>query len=83
MLTPVDTLPPHGGRHAQAFAAADVREFLRKDLDLAEVSVKGKKPDAIKKSCMSYIRKMRIKDVEAVQRGGKCFLVRIRSRVKG
>lgn len=77
MLTPVDKLPPSGGKQGEPFAARDVREFQRKKLDVAICEIEGKKPDAIKKSASSYIKKRGIKDVEAVRRGGKCYLVRI------
>lgn len=82
MLTPVDELPPSGGRQSEPFAAKDVREFQRKRLDIAICEIEGKKPDAIKKSASSYIRKRGIKDVEAVRRGGKCYLVRIPQTVR-
>ena len=76
MLRQVDDLPESGGKRTEPFAARDVREFLRKRMDVAIVEVEGKKPEAIKKSATSYIRKKGIEGVEAVQRAGKCYLYR-------
>ncbi|MBR2681653.1 MAG: hypothetical protein IKE22_00105 [Atopobiaceae bacterium] len=82
MLTPVDDLPPNIGRLSEPFAAKDVRAFQRRDLDVAICEIEGKKPEAIRKSAMSYIKRHGIRDIEAVQRGGKCYLVRIPNTIR-
>lgn len=77
MLKPVDDVPAtiHVGEN---FTAKDVREFMRKSLDAAEISYPDKSASNVANAARRYINRHGLSGKVCVNiRGGKAYLRRI------
>ena len=79
-IRPVRELPVRkSGRAAgESYVAADMREFVRKGMDVAVLEVEGKKPSAIVDACKRYIKAHpeQLRGCKAGVRGGKAYVWR-------
>ena len=79
-IRPVKELPVlKSGRAAgESYVAADMREFVRKGMDVAVLEVEGKKPSAIVDACKRYIKAHpeQLRGCKAGVRGGKAYVWR-------
>ena len=79
-IRPVKELPVlKSGRAAgEPYVAADMREFVRKGMDVAVLEVDGKKAGAIVDACKRYIKAHpeQLRGCKAGVRGGKAYVWR-------
>lgn len=79
-IRPVKDLPARAGFGAKgtSFVAADMREFIRKGMDVALIEHEGKKPGQIVVACKKYIKAHPEKycGVHAGVRGGRAYVWR-------
>lgn len=79
-IRPVKELPVRrGGRTAgESYVAADMREFVRKGMDVAVLEYDGRKARTIVDACKRYIKAHpdRLRGVHAGMRGGKAYVWR-------
>lgn len=79
-IRPVKELPVlKSGRAAgETFVDADMREFVRKGMDVAVLEVEGKKAGAIVDACKRYIKAhpKQLRGCKAGVRGGKAYVWR-------
>ena len=79
-IRPVKELPVRRGGFAAngSFVEADMREFVRKGMDVAVLEVEGKKAGAIVDACKRYIKAHpdKLRGVRAGMRGGKAYVCR-------
>ena len=79
-IRPVKELPTRtgpGGR-GESFVAADMREFVRKGMDVAVIEHEGRKAGAVVDACKRYIEAHpdKLRGVRAGVRGGKAYVWR-------
>ena len=79
-IRPVKELPVlKSGRAAgESYVAADMREFVRKGMDVAVLEYDGRKACTIVDACKRYIKAHpdKLRGVRAVMRGGKAYVWR-------
>ena len=79
-IRPVREVPKrvHGFVTRPSFVDADMREFVRRGMDVAVLEVEGKKPSAIVDACKRYIKAhpAQLRGVHAGMRGGKAYVWR-------
>ena len=79
-IRPVKEVPKRTGGFAasETFVAADLREFVRKGMDVAVLEVEGKKASAIVNACKRYIKAHpeQLRGCKAGERGGKAYVWR-------
>lgn len=79
-IRPVKELPVlKSGRAAgKSFVDADMREFVRKGMDVAVLEYDGRKARTIVDACKRYIKAHpdRLRGVKAGMRGGKAYVWR-------
>lgn len=78
-IRPVKELPVlKSGRAANEYVAADMREFVRKGMDVAVLEYDGRKATAIVNACKRYIKAHpdKLRGVHAGMRGGKAYVWR-------
>ena len=79
-IRPVKELPvPKSGRAAgESFVAADMREFVRRGMDVAVLEYDGRKARTIVDACKRYIKAHpdKLRGVRAGMRGGKAYVWR-------
>ena len=78
-IRPVKELPVRrGGFAAGEYVAADMREFVRKGMDVAVLEYDGRKAGAIVDACKRYIKAHpdKLRGVKAGMRGGKAYVWR-------
>ena len=79
-IRPVKELPVRkSGRAAgESFVDADMREFVRKGMDVAVLEYDGRKARTIVEACKRYIKAHpdKLRDVKAGMRGGKAYVWR-------
>lgn len=79
-IRPVKELPvrsgPNGG--VEPFVDADMREFVRKGMDVAVLEYDGRKAGAVVDACKRYIKAHpdKLRGVRAGMRGGKAYVWR-------
>lgn len=79
-IRPVREVPKrvHGFVTRESFVDADMREFVRKGMDVAVLEVEGKKAGAIVDACKRYIKAHpeQLRGCKAGVRGGKAYVWR-------
>lgn len=79
-IRPVKDLPAHAGsgEKGTSFVAADLREFIRKGMDVAVIEHDGKKPASVAVACKKYIKAHpeQYRGVKAGVRGGRAYVWR-------
>lgn len=79
-IRPVKEVPTRrrGYVHGETFVDADMREFVRRGMDVAVLEVEGKKPSAIVDACKRYIKAHpeQLRGCKAGVRGGKAYVWR-------
>ena len=79
-IRPVKELPVRTGpgSSVEPFVAADMREFVRKGMDVAVLEYDGRKAGAIVDACKRYIKAHpdKLRGVKAGMRGGKAYVWR-------
>lgn len=79
-IRPVKELPVlKSGRAAgDPYVAADMREFVRKGMDVAVIEIEGKKPESVVSACKKFIkdRPEQYRGVHAGVRGGRAYVWR-------
>ena len=78
-IRPVKELPlRRGGFAANEYVAADMREFVRKGMDVAVLEYDGRKAGAVVDACKRYIKAHpdKLRGVKAGMRGGKAYVWR-------
>lgn len=78
-IRPVKELPVRrGGFAANEYVAADMREFVRKGMDVAVLEYDGRKATAIVDACKRYIKahSEQLRGCKAGVRGGKAYVWR-------
>lgn len=79
-IRPVKEVPKrrHGSVPGESFVAADLREFVRRGMDVAVLEYDGKKAGAIVAACKRYIKAHpdKLRGVKAGMRGGKAYVWR-------
>lgn len=79
-IRPVREVPKrrHGSVPGETFVDADMREFVRKGMDVAVIDVEGKKAGAIVDACKRYIKAHpeQLRGCKAGVRGGKAYVWR-------
>lgn len=79
-IRPVKDLPARAGFSAKgdSYVAADMREFIRKGMDVAVIEIEGKKPDQIVAACKKFVkdRPEQYRGVHAGVRGGRAYVWR-------
>ena len=77
-IRPVRELPKrvHGFKTRDSFVDADMREFVRRGMDVAVLEVEGKKPSAIVDACKRYIKAHpeQLRGCKAGVRGGRAYV---------
>ena len=79
-IRPVKELPvrtgPGGG--VEPFVAADLREFIRKGMDVAVIEHEGKKPESVAVACKKYIKAHpeQYRGIKSGVRGGRAYVWR-------
>lgn len=82
MLKQVRELPELDCRNRGCYTAADIREFLRSGMSVAEISYPDHRARDAVRSAGLYIKKHRLHDqVRAVQRGKHAYLVSVKVRM--
>lgn len=79
-IRPVKDLPARAGfgEKRPSFVAADMREFIRKGMDVAVIEHEGKKPESVAVACKKYIKANpeQYRGVKAGVRGGRAYVWR-------
>lgn len=79
-IRPVREVPKRvrGHAHGETYVAADLREFVRRGMDVAVIDVEGKKAGAIVDACKRYIKTHpeQLRGCKAGVRGGKAYVWR-------
>ena len=79
-IRPVKELPARAGFNAKrpSFVAADMREFIRKGMDVAVIEHEGKKPGQIVVACKKFVKANpeQYRGVHAGVRGGRAYVWR-------
>ena len=79
-IRPVKELPVRTGPNGsvEPFVAADVREFVRKGMDVAVLEYDGRKAGAVVDACKRYIKAHpdKLRGVKAGMRGGRAYVWR-------
>ena len=79
-IRPVKKLPVRksGFATGESFVDADMREFVRKGMDVAVLEYDGRKAGAIVNACKRYIKAHpdKLRGVHAGMRGGKAYVWR-------
>ena len=79
-IRPVKELPVRRGGFAAngSFVEADMREFVRKGMDVAVLEYDGRKAGTIVDACKRYIKAHpdKLRGVRAGMRGGKAYVWR-------
>lgn len=79
-IRPVKEVPTRrrGYVQGETFVDADMREFVRRGMDVAVLEVEGKKPSAIADACKRYIKAHpeQLRGCKAGVRGGKAYVWR-------
>lgn len=79
-IRPVKELPARAGigKKGTSFVAADLREFIKKGMDVAVIEHEGKKPAQIVVACKKYIKAHpeQYRGVHAGVRGGRAYVWR-------
>jgi hypothetical protein len=79
-IRPVKELPARAGFGVKgsSYVAADLREFVRKGMDVAVIDVEGKKPAQIVVACKKYVEAHpeQYRGVKAGVRGGRAYVWR-------
>ena len=79
-IRPVKELPVRRGpgNDGGSFVDADMREFIRKGMDVAVLEYDGRKAGAIVYACKRYIKAHpdKLRGVRAGMRGGKAYVWR-------
>ena len=79
-IRPVKELPVRAGFGVKgsSYVAADMREFVRKGMDVAVLEYDGRKASAIVDACKRYIKAHpdKLRGVHAGMRGGKAYVWR-------
>ena len=79
-IRPVREVPKRvrGHAHGETFVDADMREFVRRGMDVAVLEVDGKKAGAIVDACKRYIKAHpeQLRGCKAGVRGGKAYVWR-------
>lgn len=79
-IRPVREVPKrvHGFKTRPSFVDADMREFVRKGMDVAVLEYDGRKAPAIVDACKRYIKAhpAQLRGVKAGMRGGKAYVWR-------
>lgn len=77
-IRPVKDLPARAGfgEKRPSFVAADMREFVRKGMDVAVIEHEGKKPASVAVACKKYIKAHpeKYRGVHAGVRGGRAYV---------
>lgn len=79
-IRPVKDLPVRvgSGKSGTSFVAADMREFIRKGMDVALIEHDGKKPGQVVVACKKFIKANpeQYRGVKAGVRGGRAYVWR-------
>ena len=79
-IRPVKELPVRTGpgNDGESFVEADMREFVRKGMDVAVLEYDGRKAGTIVDACKRYIKAHpdKLRGVHAGMRGGKAYVWR-------
>ena len=79
-IRPVKDLPARAGFSAKgdSYVAADMREFIRKGMDVAGIEIEGKKPYQIVATVKKFVKDhpKQYRGVHAVVRGGRVYVWR-------
>ena len=79
-IRPVKELPVRRGGFAanESFVEADMREFVRRGMDVAVLEYDGRKAGAVVDACKRYIKAHpdKLRGVKAGMRGGKAYVWR-------
>ena len=79
-IRPVKEVPKrkHGSVPGETFVDADMREFVRKGMDVAVLEYDGRKACAVVDACKRYIKAHpdKLRGVMAGMRGGKAYVWR-------
>ena len=79
-IRPVREVPKrvHGFVTRESFVDADMREFVRKGMDVAVLEYDGRKAGAVVDACKRYIKAHpdKLRGVHAGMRGGKAYVWR-------
>ena len=79
-IRPVKELPVRTGpgSSVESFVEADMREFVRKGMDVAVLEYDGRKAGAVVDACKRYIKAHpdRLRGVHAGMRGGTAYVWR-------
>ncbi len=79
-IRPVKDLPARAGFRANgdSYVAADLREFIRKGMDVALIEHDGKKPESVAVACKKFIKAYpeQYRGVHAGVRGGRAYVWR-------
>ena len=79
-IRPVKELPRRKGGFAanESFVEADMREFVRKGMDVAVLEYDGRKAGTVVDACKRYIKAHpdKLRGVRAGMRGGKAYVWR-------
>lgn len=79
-IRPVREVPKrvHGFVTRPSFVDADMREFVRKGMDVAVIDVEGKKPAQIVAACKKFIKAHpeQYRGIKAGVRGGRAYVWR-------
>lgn len=79
-IRPVKELPARAGFgvNGSSYVAADLREFIRKGMDVALIEIEGKKPAQIVAACKKFVkdRPEQYRGVKAGVRGGRAYVWR-------
>lgn len=79
-IRPVKDLPARAGfcEKGTSFVAADLREFIRKGMEVALIEIEGKKPAQIVAACKKFIKAHpeQYRGVKAGVRGGRAYVWR-------
>ena len=79
-IRPVRELPVRRGGFAanESFVEADMREFVRKGMDVAVIEHEGKKPESVAVACKKYIKAHpeQYRGIKSGVRGGRAYVWR-------
>lgn len=79
-IRPVKDLPARAGFGVKgtSYVAADMREFIRKGMDVALIEIEGKKPGQIVVACKKFIKAHpeQYRGIKAGVRGGRAYVWR-------
>lgn len=79
-IRPVKDMPARAGSGVKgtSYVAADMREFIRKGMDVAVIEIEGKKPAIVVAACTKFIKAHpeQYRGVKAGVRGGRAYVWR-------